>query len=99
MKNLSPEEIKDIVMRDLVERQFLATANFSPEIYSPNCTFTDEIDSYDYASFVKVVRRWKKRLVNWKGQLQLNFDASALRENGLIKHVSCTMPAGYTSAF
>ena len=38
-----------------MKRQFLATANFSPEIYSPNCTFTDEIDSYGYADFVKVL--------------------------------------------
>ena len=37
-----------------MKRQFLATANFSPEIYSPNCIFTDEIDSYGYADFVKV---------------------------------------------
>ncbi len=54
-KGLSPEEIKAIVEEDLVKRQFLATANFSPEIYSPTCTFTDEIDSYGYADFVKVM--------------------------------------------
>ena len=52
--NLSPEEIKDIVTEDLVKRQFLATANFSPEIYAPDCVFIDEIDTYAYKDFVKV---------------------------------------------
>ncbi|KAK3271431.1 hypothetical protein CYMTET_20217 [Cymbomonas tetramitiformis] len=53
LRNLTPDEIKDIVTSDVVDRQFLATANFSPEIYSPSCTFTDEIDTYEYADFVK----------------------------------------------
>mmetsp|Transcript_5730 Transcript_5730/g.16084 ORF Transcript_5730/g.16084 Transcript_5730/m.16084 type:complete len:208 (-) Transcript_5730:96-719(-) len=52
-KGLTPEEIKAIVTADVTERKFLATANFTKEIYSPDCTFTDEIDSYKYEDFVK----------------------------------------------
>eukprot|EP00240_Pyramimonas_obovata_P014859 CAMPEP_0118923510 /NCGR_PEP_ID=MMETSP1169-20130426/2002_1 /TAXON_ID=36882 /ORGANISM="Pyramimonas obovata, Strain CCMP722" /LENGTH=210 /DNA_ID=CAMNT_0006864499 /DNA_START=79 /DNA_END=711 /DNA_ORIENTATION=- len=51
--NLSPEEIKAIVKADLVERQFLATANFTQAIYADDCTFTDEISTYSFKEFVK----------------------------------------------
>jgi hypothetical protein len=54
LKNLAPEEIAAIVREDLVKRQFLATADFSPEIYADDCIFIDEIDTYSYKDFVKV---------------------------------------------
>eukprot|EP00242_Pyramimonas_sp_CCMP2087_P000013 CAMPEP_0198197568 /NCGR_PEP_ID=MMETSP1445-20131203/1140_1 /TAXON_ID=36898 /ORGANISM="Pyramimonas sp., Strain CCMP2087" /LENGTH=162 /DNA_ID=CAMNT_0043866881 /DNA_START=248 /DNA_END=736 /DNA_ORIENTATION=+ len=57
LKNLSPEEIAAIVREDLVKRQFLATANFSPEIYADDCIFIDEIDTYSYKDFVKGTKK------------------------------------------
>jgi len=52
-RNLPAEEMAAIVREDLEKRQFLATADFTPEIYDQSCTFTDEIDSYTYEKFVK----------------------------------------------
>uniref|UniRef100_A0A7S3LYQ8 Uncharacterized protein n=1 Tax=Spumella elongata TaxID=89044 RepID=A0A7S3LYQ8_9STRA len=52
-RNLPVSEVAKIVREDVVQRQFLATADFSPEIYDDNCIFTDEIDSYTYEKFVK----------------------------------------------
>ncbi|CAJ1453043.1 unnamed protein product, partial [Effrenium voratum] len=52
-RNLDASEMAKIVRQDLVERQFLATADFSPEIYDESCTFTDEIDSYQKDKFIK----------------------------------------------
>eukprot|EP00929_Paragymnodinium_shiwhaense_P098396 TRINITY_DN59870_c0_g1_i1.p1 TRINITY_DN59870_c0_g1~~TRINITY_DN59870_c0_g1_i1.p1 ORF type:complete len:272 (+),score=32.82 TRINITY_DN59870_c0_g1_i1:50-865(+) len=52
-RNLPATDMANIVREDLVQRQFLATANFTPEIYSDSCTFTDEIDTYTYDKFIK----------------------------------------------
>eukprot|EP00930_Biecheleria_cincta_P044940 TRINITY_DN30969_c0_g1_i1.p1 TRINITY_DN30969_c0_g1~~TRINITY_DN30969_c0_g1_i1.p1 ORF type:complete len:127 (+),score=22.36 TRINITY_DN30969_c0_g1_i1:1-381(+) len=49
---LPAAELAQIVKRDIVERQFLATADFSQEIYDAACTFTDEIDTYQYDKFI-----------------------------------------------
>ena len=53
LRNLSPEKIGEIVRADLVERQFLATAKFTREIYDESALFTDEIDTYTLPSFIK----------------------------------------------
>ncbi|CAE7493381.1 unnamed protein product [Symbiodinium sp. CCMP2592] len=52
-RNLDASEVAKIVREDLVARQFLATADFSPEIYDEACTFTDEIDTYQKDKFIK----------------------------------------------
>ncbi|CAE8583665.1 unnamed protein product [Polarella glacialis] len=52
-RNLPASEVAQIVREDLVTRQFLATADFSSEIYDDACVFTDEIDTYTYAKFIK----------------------------------------------
>jgi hypothetical protein len=41
------------VSADLVERQFLATADFTREIYDEGCLFQDEIDTYTLPKFIK----------------------------------------------
>ena len=53
LRNLSPEKIGEIVKADLVERQFLATAKFTREIYDESALFTDEIDTYTLPAFIK----------------------------------------------
>lgn len=45
-KIISDQEIKDIVEKDIVERQFLVTGNLTPRIYRSTALFTDEIDTY-----------------------------------------------------
>ncbi|CAE7486847.1 unnamed protein product [Symbiodinium pilosum] len=52
-RNLAAAEVAKTVRDDLVNRQFLATADFSPEIYDESCTFTDEIDTYQKDKFIK----------------------------------------------
>jgi len=51
-RNLSAEQIRGIVEQDLLQRQFLATADFTRSIYDESCIFTDEIDSYSLPKFV-----------------------------------------------
>jgi hypothetical protein len=53
LRNLSPDKIGAIVKADLVERQFLATAAFTREIYDEAALFTDEIDTYTLPKFIK----------------------------------------------
>jgi len=50
---LSMDELVATVRADLVERQFLATADITRAIYSDRCTFTDEIDTYPIDQWVK----------------------------------------------
>lgn len=52
-KSLSDNEIKEIVTKDILDRQFLVTGNLTPEIYRPTALFTDEIDTYKMDQWVK----------------------------------------------
>ena len=51
-RNVSPKELAEIVTADVVERQFLATADFTRSLYDESATFTDEIDSYTLDKFI-----------------------------------------------
>lgn len=73
---LPAAEIAQLVKRDVVERQFLATADFSPEIYDDTCTFTDEIDTYQYDKFIKGT---KALFVGSESQVQLVGDVDVLK--------------------
>mmetsp|Transcript_3755 Transcript_3755/g.4875 ORF Transcript_3755/g.4875 Transcript_3755/m.4875 type:complete len:219 (+) Transcript_3755:54-710(+) len=53
LRNLSDEELKKIITADVLERSFLATADFTREIYDESSIFTDEIDSYPMDKFIK----------------------------------------------
>jgi hypothetical protein len=44
--NLSNEEIMKIISSDMITNQFLVTGNLTRSIYSEDCTFQDEIDTY-----------------------------------------------------
>ena len=50
---LAPAELARIVKADVVERQFLCTADFTRGLYDEAATFTDEIDTYKLDAFVK----------------------------------------------
>ena len=50
---LPPKELAKRVEKDLVENQFLATANFDRTLYDEACTFQDEIDTYELDKFIK----------------------------------------------
>lgn len=53
LTNISEEEIKRIVLEDIVERSFLASADLTREIYDEECVFVDEIDSYTLEKWIK----------------------------------------------
>ena len=44
--NLPDEKLKEIVKKDILEKQFLATGQLTRQIYDESSTFTDEIDTY-----------------------------------------------------
>ena len=46
MTNLPTSMLLKIVAEDITQRQALATADFTREIYTEDCTFTDQIDKY-----------------------------------------------------
>jgi hypothetical protein len=50
---LPPAEIGAIVAKDITERQALVTADFTRAIYSENCEFQDEIDTYKIDEYVR----------------------------------------------
>ena len=50
---LSNKDVAQIVADDITIRQALVTADFTPSIYNKNCKFQDEIDTYNYDSYVK----------------------------------------------
>eukprot|EP00435_Cladocopium_sp_Y103_P070604 s473_g35.t1 len=77
-RNLDAAELAQIVRADLVERQFLATADFTPDIYDESCTFTDEIDTYQKDKFIKGT---KALFVGSESQVELLGDVDVL-ENG-----------------
>ena len=53
LRNLPAAKLAEIVTADLVERQFLATADFTREVYDEAALFTDEIDTYTLPKFIK----------------------------------------------
>jgi len=53
LRMLPDVEFLDIVSRDISDRQALATADFTRSIYSEDCTFQDEIDTYKINEYVK----------------------------------------------
>ncbi|KAJ8612813.1 hypothetical protein CTAYLR_002023 [Chrysophaeum taylorii] len=54
---LSNAEVADIVTADVVERQFLATADFTRSLFDESATFTDEIDTYSLPEFVRGTKK------------------------------------------
>lgn len=73
-RGLSAERMKEIVRGDLVDRQFLATADFTRSIYDEAAIFTDEIDSYSLPKFVEGTQ---KLFVKEKSHVDLVGDVEA----------------------
>ncbi|KAJ1446725.1 hypothetical protein M885DRAFT_545437 [Pelagophyceae sp. CCMP2097] len=49
--------LAEMVTADLVERQFLATADFTRALYDESATFTDEVDSYSLEKFISGTKK------------------------------------------
>merc|ERR1712087_533737 len=52
-RGLSAERLADIVRQDLTARQFLVTGDITRTVYSEDCTFQDEIDTYTISKWIK----------------------------------------------
>ncbi|GKY91901.1 hypothetical protein MPSEU_000161700 [Mayamaea pseudoterrestris] len=74
---LTDNELKEVIRSDIVDRQFLATANLTPSIYRSTATFTDEIDSYGMQQWIKGTR---KLFVGAKSQVRLVGDVNVTPE-------------------
>lgn len=55
--NLSNDELAKIITRDVTDRQFLASADLTREIYDESAMFTDEIDTYTLDKWIKGTKR------------------------------------------
>jgi hypothetical protein len=51
--NLSNDDLKKIILSDIVDKSFLVSADITRSIYDESATFTDEIDVYTMDKWVK----------------------------------------------
>jgi hypothetical protein len=51
--NISDEELKKIILSDIVDKSFLVTADITRSVYDESATFTDEIDVYTMDKWIK----------------------------------------------
>jgi hypothetical protein len=55
--DLSDDELQAIVTSDVVDRQFLVTANLTRFIYQPTATFTDETNTFGMEQWISGTRK------------------------------------------
>lgn len=53
LTNLSDNELKQIILSDIVDKSFLVTADITRSVYDESATFTDEIDEYTMDKWIK----------------------------------------------
>jgi len=51
--NLSNEELKKIILSDIVDKSFLVSADITRSVYDESATFTDEIDVYTMDKWIQ----------------------------------------------
>lgn len=51
--NLSNDELKQIILSDIVDKSFLVSADITRSVYDETATFTDEIDVYTMDKWIK----------------------------------------------
>ena len=51
--NLSNEDLKQIILSDIVDKSFLVSADITRSVYDESATFTDEIDVYTMDKWIK----------------------------------------------
>mmetsp|Transcript_45498 Transcript_45498/g.110754 ORF Transcript_45498/g.110754 Transcript_45498/m.110754 type:complete len:224 (-) Transcript_45498:44-715(-) len=54
---LSNEELAELVRKDIVDKQFMVTGDLTRELYSEDCTFQDEIDTYKLEKWIDGTRK------------------------------------------
>eukprot|EP00571_Detonula_confervacea_P010771 CAMPEP_0172297268 /NCGR_PEP_ID=MMETSP1058-20130122/356_1 /TAXON_ID=83371 /ORGANISM="Detonula confervacea, Strain CCMP 353" /LENGTH=252 /DNA_ID=CAMNT_0013006397 /DNA_START=1 /DNA_END=759 /DNA_ORIENTATION=- len=51
--NLSNDDLKQIILSDIVDKSFLVSADITRSVYDESATFTDEIDVYTMDKWIK----------------------------------------------
>jgi hypothetical protein len=51
--NLSNDDLKQIILSDIVDKSFLVSADLTRSVYDESATFTDEIDVYTMDKWIK----------------------------------------------
>lgn len=51
--NLSNDDLKQIILSDIVDKTFLVTADITRSVYDESASFTDEIDVYTMDKWIK----------------------------------------------
>eukprot|EP00581_Thalassiosira_minuscula_P014575 CAMPEP_0183712894 /NCGR_PEP_ID=MMETSP0737-20130205/7937_1 /TAXON_ID=385413 /ORGANISM="Thalassiosira miniscula, Strain CCMP1093" /LENGTH=254 /DNA_ID=CAMNT_0025941619 /DNA_START=168 /DNA_END=932 /DNA_ORIENTATION=- len=51
--NLSNDDLKQIILSDIVDKRFLVSADITRSVYDESATFTDEIDVYTMDKWIK----------------------------------------------
>ena len=74
---VSDQEIKQVVERDILDRQFLVTGNLTPSVYRSTSLFTDEIDTYKMDQWMKGTQ---KLFVGEKSEIRLVGDVQVSPE-------------------
>ena len=73
--NLPDEQLKAIIKKDILEKQFLATGQLTREIYDESAKFTDEIDTYELDKWIKGTQklfRGDKSIVRLVGDINVS---------------------------
>ncbi|CAB9511552.1 expressed unknown protein [Seminavis robusta] len=50
--NLSNDKLKEIIQKDVVEKQYLCNGQLTRSVYDESATFTDEIDTYQLDQWI-----------------------------------------------
>jgi hypothetical protein len=75
--NLPDDQLKAIVEKDILEKQFLATGQLTRGIYDESAKFTDEIDTYELDKWIKGTQklfRGDKSSVRLVGNINVSKD-------------------------
>ena len=80
--NLSDAAMAKIIANDITSNQALATADFDRSIYSEDCTFQDEIDTYSIDNYVKGTKALfnkERSKVELVGEVQISAEEAVFK--------------------
>lgn len=101
--NLSIGDVKDIVKGDVIDRQFLATAKLTRDIWDESALFIDEIDTYGLQQWVTGTQRLfvgSGSNVRLLGDVESNADETEIKfrfEEELMFNIPLVRPVVFLS--
>ena len=82
LAGISDDELKRIITRDVVDKQFLVSADITREVYDESADFIDEIDTYPMQKWIVGTKRLfvaEKSRVNLVGDVDVSKDRVEFR--------------------